>query len=782
MAGNHSTKPADSAVLAAMMNDLGNKRLEDLLREGDSGPAHSANPTITTRPVQPRHGALRTNDPARAWHAAIDNGDFDDDDAAGVQGLDTLDGGNAHRVRNHTSRPPFGSLSNQKRVNDATGSSSKRPKYDPSQPTYRRGGSRALSSNTNHLPTMSRHPGTNNGTFRVSSLGGIIPDGGEVRRWDTGRQAGTTDNPFQNLPAGRGRGRPVCSPIGSPEGLHASTAGRGHGKDGYIPNSPICGSQLQPPHLRTAIEAASQVPLGARQASTHLTGPAVEVTVETTAEAIVIDQTENVRKSTTLDAREIFFSGEVLLPRRSGVDDKPAKGRIVIYELLATPVGIWELTIEGKEVIRGDIRELLEVLHDGSKVFLRRYPNKTQVRSEPLRFSDVNEARIFTDEANIRRNQYCLSSAPIHAESSSTITPAQSVLTPGAAGEVAREAAAPSVVVDLDKVPAIKDSMPLPQEPKLEGPAPEEPNLGERANGYAQPKAEPRPHSPSIPPAIARVESTPMKSETGSHKRTGSGWSDSDLINLSPNSAHGSRGGYEQPQTAGIYTTLGAGTPKGWLIDQEEDAAEQTIKALRDVKIIDDASIPTGKHYQFLFRNSSYTLVRKSKLLAMALEGSSSQAEDTAYAASLLHLVELDDFLQLPRDDQKNILAVLYAVVRRGDSRIIRTPDEIYALRTGWESCPREISHFNLLVKGGWSKAIPQPVFRDPTPGESSDETASKCSEGLLRSRWANSAEDKTETIVDRKANSHQRSSTNGTMSILADQLNSLSVGWGASL
>jgi hypothetical protein len=62
---------------------------------------------------------------------AIENGWFDDDDAAGVSGLDTLDGGNAHRISNQATRASFGQLRNSNRAHDAMGTYSQRPKYDP---------------------------------------------------------------------------------------------------------------------------------------------------------------------------------------------------------------------------------------------------------------------------------------------------------------------------------------------------------------------------------------------------------------------------------------------------------------------------------------------------------------------------------------------------------------------------------------------------------------------------------------------------------------------------
>lgn len=56
---------------------------------------------------------------------------FDDDDAAGVSGLDPLDGGNAHRINNYVTGPPLGQRSNGSQSYNAIGPLSTRPTYDP---------------------------------------------------------------------------------------------------------------------------------------------------------------------------------------------------------------------------------------------------------------------------------------------------------------------------------------------------------------------------------------------------------------------------------------------------------------------------------------------------------------------------------------------------------------------------------------------------------------------------------------------------------------------------
>ncbi|KAI0879059.1 hypothetical protein GGS24DRAFT_496185 [Hypoxylon argillaceum] len=841
MTGKDSTQPVNKAVLAAMMDDLGIHRIEELVEDDDHTAHHrlatSTNTSSSTRSAQPQNKHKESR--FKMWHDAIEGGHFDDDDAAGVRGLNTFDNGNAHRL-NATSLPS-GQLSNRSQVRDGMRTSSQRPTYDPSQPTYKRGGSRRAHSNTSHLSRIRDYLGISNGNPRVSSLGGIIPDGGEVRRWDTGRSINAThpvNNPLLHRSAGRGR--PTNLQNGSPSGPPTLNPGFGHGRSESIPNPlqkidpqtleamtpPNNATSWQLPHLRKTSEsplAASQIPTSSQQASPRLS--------ETTVEAITLGGNNDGRKLTTLDAREIFVQAEFHMPNQKGADDKPASGRMVIYEPLHTPIGIWEITIGGKKVMRGDIREVLEILGDGSKVFLRRYPNKSRVLSEPLRFSDVTKAKDFMNESNIRRAQYLQSSEPIYPESTFELA-------------------------------AVQD---------------------EATSEDVRPELEPRSLTPAPPLTTAEVESTPAKEKTGHIPKKSRG-SDSDLISWSPEPTGRSPKSNEQEP----FTIREAETPTvisseqqvylqqqaRCLVMNEEhephhkktriEVAEEVTKALRDINILDGVSVPkdrSGSSLQFPWLNSTgyETIVRKSRLLTIALGGSSGSTSNAAFVASLLQLVEMDEFLNLPRDEQKKCLATLYAMVRGNEPRIIRTQKEIYALRSSAGACPEAIKDFNVLIRngsrGGPGQRIltPRPptysyeiiaekakannaflddfdigdslsrqaprdatttnsssTSADPTPGQPS-KLLNEGTRGLAKSRWAeveveditqqsiirgekiqayyppallsfDDAGDKTECIIDRKANSHRRSLTNDSISILTDQLKSLSVNWEGSL
>ncbi|KAI0408827.1 hypothetical protein F4802DRAFT_546564, partial [Xylaria palmicola] len=77
-------------------------------------------------------------------------------------------------------------------------------------------------------------------------------------------------------------------------------------------------------------------------------------------------------------------------------------------------------------------------------------------------------------------------------------------------------------------------------------------------------------------------------------------------------------------------------------------------------------------------------------------------------------------------------LAALYARVHSENHRIIRSRQEILAIRSGKESCPTAIKDINILIKGG-NNANPRERVCAPRPSKMSD----KPSKGLMSSCWA---------------------------------------------
>ncbi|KAI0423901.1 hypothetical protein F5Y09DRAFT_354326 [Xylaria sp. FL1042] len=805
MAGkDSSTRPADNLVLAAMMDDLGNHRMEELARE-DNRVSHRRQAFVPyatghVRAIQAQKSGVRLNNPAEKdlaemYKEAVQNGEFDDDDAAAVKKLDPLDNGNAHRL-NRSAFQQSRQFRTEAPGHDVT-VIPKRPIYDPSQASY------ARKNRLRNLDPNANRP-------RVASLGGIGPDGGEVKRWNPGRSMNGA-NPVDNrLTRSAGRGYPISSQ-NDPPLVPIQVPGHGHGRDAPPPSFPqttengrqapnnhpkevACqghGKPTQP--LRTPMNGVSattselRVPRSALLQQTTPTGSAAKTVPkpsretlqarassgrssswvpphlrkacenETTAlqshtlsrqaspplsqlstEIAVSCGRKYVSKIVSLDAQEIFFEDNIYMQEYDGaIINKPTKGRIAIYELLYSPVCIWELTIEEKgKVIRGDIRELLEVLPNGSEVYLRRCRGDGKVRSNPLRFSGINEAKKFISEAKLRRDQYARSSETIYTETTVDLSPADYATTHqttgGSVNKTTPGAAVPASSGQNLDTPDHK--LPETRERTLMESGPGEHKMADVKHG-----TRPRTLLISFP-----EKSTPPIVANSNHKRMESGSSGIvDLISFSPGPADApsppeeiAEPNFDQPlvDLPGLppVQQVDSGEQTSSFMPEDAQRAE-TVKALRNIEAIEavSANDQSNNSGGFLYGISEeYTLlIQRSTLLSIALD---TPYPTAAFGTTLVHLAEKDEFLKMSRDDQKKSLAYVYTVVRHRDSRIIRSHEQMVALRSGKEPCPEAIKQFNAFIMEHKWGALP--------------------------------------------ANHPQRSSTSDTISILADQIWSLSM------
>ncbi|KAI0812065.1 hypothetical protein GGR55DRAFT_677664 [Xylaria sp. FL0064] len=823
MAGkDSSTWLADRRVLDAMMDDLGNNRLEELARDGRTSHRRQAFAAVATghagsgRP-RPRNAL------AAKYHQAIEEGNFDDHVAAAVKDLDPLDNGNAHRLNLYAPEPP------------------QKAKYDPSQAGFaRKSRLRNLDPNTNHS--------------RVASLGGIGPEGSEIKRWNPGRPMNGINNIVDRATPAAGRGRPVLN-RSNPPSLPAQGPGPRHGTEAPLPSLPqttrnghqtpnnrpqeVLGqghdksiqplltsmkgvnvttttpralhmpspperphlsslpqttptesaskhetsgkenssgrsSSWVPPHLRKPNEdqaAASQSPTISRQSSPPLR--------QLSTEATVPSDSKHVPKIVHLEAQQIFFEDNVYTGEYfSGANNELTKGRLAIYELLHSPVCVWELTIEDKgKVIRGDIRELLELLPNGSETYLRRYPGSGKVRSNPVRFSSIAEAKKFISEANFRRDLYAHSSESKYTETTVDLSPAVSATTRKSTGEPAKKtapgAAVPTASGERESSPPVvangnyNQMKSGPSNGDLLGFSPgavnETSGPEERAEpNFDQSMADTRelPTSEQVDPeqqifnfgqSLIDTRETLPEEQTSTFSQ-----SMADLRELVPAEQEDSEKQNSSSSQSPVDTHE---LPPAEQVDSEEEqtfklASEdgrkvETVKALRNIEAIEAINVGNQSEASMAFLHGiseeyTHLMIQRSTLSSIAL---GTPYKTAAFGTTLVHLVEKEEFLELSRDDQMKSLAFTYATVRHGDSPIIRSQEEIFSVRSGKEACPEAVKEFNAF-------------FRELKRG------------GLLVSRPSQRPEEE----VPWSANRHQRSSTTDTMNRLADQLGSLSM------
>ncbi|KAI1429126.1 hypothetical protein F5Y12DRAFT_782121 [Xylaria sp. FL1777] len=715
MAGKSSTQPADAQVLAAMMDDLGNHRMEELARDNDRKsrhrPAVLMNAPSRTRSAQPKKGDPCHKSLSEMYHAAIKDGLFDDDDAAGVSGLDPLDSGNAHRI-NRFSHQPFRQLRNEAPAHNVIGTS-KKPKYDPSQPTYsRKGKLKQLDPNANHLPTVNHRLDLCNSSPRAGSLGGIGPDGSEETNHAGCSVSSRNDYPLVQPVQAPDHGHRGGGPPSSLLQMTENEVGDGHGKPSQPLRTPMNGTfsvnaiKDGSGVPRSASRPTTVIPRSSSRCSTSESQPAASQSSTTsqhtsprlsplTTGATTLYQSKNVLKITGLDAQ---YDGE----------NKSSRGQIIIYELRDAPV------------IRGDIRELLEVLPNGSG----------PVRSNPLRFSGIDEAQKFISEANFRRDQYAHSHETIYTEATVELSPAQyaainkTTVQPAEKATHGAAAIATSRQLDTSSVKSPRPPQPISMKPKGE-----KPKLAKSTTECHEHNVELRPHTPSISVSAVKRELTPPTVAASIHERIQSCWDDNDLISFSPAKLN-----YEQPVVVDTRTLAEAGNlsrlPSAEQVepdtnrsatDDEHEAeqetkrlytAEEATKALRNVEVTDAVHNLSRDCLAFLRGISAdYTeLNQKSTLLSIALD---TPYLNAAFATILIHLVEKDEFLKLSLDDQKRSLAFVYTTLRHGNSPIIRSQEEILALRSGEEACPEAIKELNDLIGGrGRGLSVSRPTYR----------------------------------------------------------------------
>ncbi|KAI0528320.1 hypothetical protein F5B22DRAFT_641293 [Xylaria bambusicola] len=682
MAGNGSTEPSIESVRAAMMDDLGPHRLEELARD-DSRISRQRQARVIP-PIPPRVAHLQTRGSsskglAEKWCAAIREGEFDDDDAAAVKGLDPLDSGNAHRINR------LGGQSDRRQHNPTQAENFMGPVKRAREPTYSRKFKLASKD-----PNVSHRQDMFNATPGGPVLGGLCPEGGEVKRWNSGKQVegfknitnlpnlptsrGQTPNRSRGSPEksiqtpghvrGRGRGGGGAQPPSRPSPRHESMTfqpqehiNENSGRLPQPPQSPRDTSWV-PPHLRKS--SGSRSPASPSAAVSRQTSPRPsQLTIGDSTPSPL----EKLHETTNLNAREVFFQDNVTVVQY-GEPNLPTRGQITIYELLDAPVCIWELAIEGKETKRGDIRELLEVLENGSTSYLRRHRAGGPVRSNPLQFSDINKAKKFVQEANLRRIQYIGSSETIYDEITLPLSLAQNAA-------VCKAAVEP---------------------------------VDEKTQQIVKPR-------PQTPPKAAAVN----------HQRMESGWSDKDLISFSPGptiQSQQNNGGtrFEREQSVIVKMETSSGLSAQNQADHEElvskpmineghqvrqevkprNRAEEATKALRNVEVdivrhLSHASLELVAEISDEYDQ----LTHRSTLLSIALD---TPHRDPAFLTTLTHLAQKPKFLDLSRDDQKDCLSVICSIVRHGDARIVRSQEEIRALRSE-EACPEAIKELNALIQ-----------------------------------------------------------------------------------
>ncbi|KAI1490266.1 hypothetical protein F5X96DRAFT_669910 [Biscogniauxia mediterranea] len=386
-----------SDELAAMMADLGLERVEVLARDDADIAAHrpSAEPTqaLASGPIEP------SNPLASAYHDAIQQGAFDDDDSRAVRHLDPLDGGNAHRL-NRSRHPRHG---NQR----STPVFARRiRRYDPFNPGFR---ARPRPTTVIRMP---------DGNQAVGSLGGLIPPGGAVRRWSYDRPGGLAKHPFQLSARTRS---PITVKKALSNGNHAKTwvSAKDTPSPSKLPLTGIASMGDVSKSQQTSRAPSSNVvdTVTPQSIPKNLTTTSPDLSENTQKYQAEGNNTrnaieKNAWKKTLYPSREIFFEAECVK-----MVGPPIQSWVCIYELSDKRACHLELHTMGGSVIYEDICQLPELKIDGQNVFSY-HQNKSGLDNAPctniLRFDSNSLAKHFAEEVQRRTSQFTESDELIH--------------------------------------------------------------------------------------------------------------------------------------------------------------------------------------------------------------------------------------------------------------------------------------------------------------------------------------------------------------------------------
>ncbi|KAI0206103.1 hypothetical protein F4808DRAFT_455590 [Astrocystis sublimbata] len=738
MAKKRSLTPSEAGVRDAMMSDLGNHRNEDFIT--DEKPKNRPRPQredwqwqqaasilktartkASTRPNSSTQALTRPSSSTQAWKAAAASG-FDDDDAAAVKGLDQLDNGNSHRL----------SSSGQTR-SDSHRSTNSGPKptghtYNPGQPTYPRGPKKPRLTVDRSTNGTSRHSSTSNKSPHVSPLGGIIPDGGEVKRWDSARvsKKARIENPML--------GRPTSQPP-MPQDRSTLTTDGGHGRNGHIPNPlNMNGTRRDDPTQRT-LESVGRGPVPSAQ-----------------------------HEQTQVTATHSTTHGSM-----SATDSKPQ-----LQKAGESPTDNFSWVPPHLRKMEGDPSP-------SSQIPIRTQPTPLSTSSETL-YNETTLGWPVQDEVALETKRV-VEKADLSGQTSRDISFdlgqfRQQKVDLGQYSGVPSEQKASEVESDLIQFPQPESDQPSLREAESRKPATE-------PNRFID---EPQLDTSPITCATAELPSVPTKLGADGLARMGSGWSDSnevssiDLMSFSPDRKpkHPGKDDYQFRRDN----------------DHPNDASQADAVnhegLMRMSKVLQHSF---GSQYP-LDRDATYMacflhLVEKEEFMAQSLDD-----QPTSIEALYKKVCGKEEFMTQSLDDQKTSIEALHKKVYGKDARTVLKPEVLYRLRPKDTECPKAVMEHNAMVSLGNGKRSGSPPAPQPSD---------KAPSGLMRSRWASDKPSNTELqsksrgehipahyssasfdpenpdttcehSVDGVVSSHRRSTTNDTITDLAQLMGFLTM------
>ncbi|KAI2630053.1 hypothetical protein GGS21DRAFT_492160 [Xylaria nigripes] len=626
MAGSESKQV--NQALEEMMADLGNHRMEELAVDEPSAYASYGR-------LKPLGNAMSAN--VLMKPAAIRENCFNDDDAAGVKGLDTLDGGNAHRLKRLMGTGLYAPTPPPPRTHKS--------RYNPSQPTY--GRSSRQKADRPYLDTEN---------LQVSRLGGVIPDGGDVKRWDSGKY--TTQVESGDLPMSLSH--TPTQGISSGQIAHIACVRPKHGM------LPPCSKTSAGQQARNVNPAAPGILIDSQRPSTRSTDTAADIRAVFTSRG----------------CQKMFFSDDILVLEDVNGVGKRLPGQVAIYRTGSPSVCVCEVTIHDVKVITVDVRALIRLFVDGSRVILRRNgPNGEGIRVNTLYFENIPKAKGFQEEADRLKGQFEHSSTKIASETSVKLP---LVRDDTAQIEIGKPADTVEQQHDASAIKQSQVAQSIGEQPELAKPVTEmiQPNDPPLTSINVLATEQGQSAQTEVAKLIPESDDNLVEAAAENVVKEAVDGFLGDLIDFSvspsrkPSELLGKEGmaRLDNQFLSTFYGTV------------SEAEMKEPNDALEDFEMIHDSC--AGKSLSKESRRLLYgiistdydDMIKTSDTLANALKDSSFSSP--AFIASILHLLQRGEFLDLCWSEKKKAIAVVYNNVGHAHSRNTRLPEEILALRS----------------------------------------------------------------------------------------------------
>ncbi|KAI0885872.1 uncharacterized protein GGS22DRAFT_200026 [Annulohypoxylon maeteangense] len=691
-----ASKLSSAELAEAMRADLGNNRLEELAIDdaarGRRGIPDRRQPPSTQPAGRPFTGISETHaasSGAARWFGAMDGGLFNDEDQKGVMGLDSIEDGNAHRRNKMPSRVPT---------------------YDPANPLGPRGNpsrtypSAGQTSRYAGLSTPETTPGVGRGAGRgkptparaathqpqtpVGRGGGALPNAHNPSTVATGSRLDSTP---QGTPQGTSQKRTADQTrVSSPTAprvpsvvvsLHDGGVGDTSGKGAVGPNSisvellagknqkvenvavekdnQLADISFTPPHLRHVVppvkqkdEVVSSAPQQTSQGQSDGSGMAGGIPPP-------LEHSRIVYRDDNTDTSLV-----------AGKEREGVRSTVTLYAQPKIDTVFWEVATQNS-ILRGDIRRCVGPLMLGSLVYLRRNNGITaDVQICYITFSSIIAAEKFKTALNFYRDKHANSKEELFKEKFENLEKVEEPLTDKAPSvlmspktEMSGQTAVEDLIVlETTRPPQSSSSQPedLPEQREHARPSPI--RLTSSSVGLYVPKRSSGHSTGSALPVIADI----AKHGKGDTVQT-----------------NGKGGWYNKDSS---YKILNHSVETIEKIPVGKYLSRATLLVLTNLTNKDYDSM----HKEYLSMLPS-TSTMSSELISM-------RQKRSALDVAAKWLWMKPNFTDLRFDEQKQAYAVVYANVRHGKKRVVRSVDQLIELRPSLASCPQGVIKFNEFI------------------------------------------------------------------------------------